>query len=282
MKWKLFALSLFLGSAAGAHVSSISAGTGSAGIAAIEPLDTPFTNPAALAYQRGYFFGSGVAHLSSEELGDQEVFSLALTDNMADTVVPASLGFLSTKRKKGEETWDRQDFRLAFGNLIYRRSALGFGLSYRTSRSDDTSVDQYNLHLGSIFAITKAFSVALVMENLFGAPSNLVDEEKLRPFMGLGLSYNYRAFLRYKLDLISGNDNNWNQPTVALGIEYYLNRWMIARMGVARNNEFRYTLGSAGVGFKGPRFGIHYAFQNVQSASGTDPRHSVDLGIPIW
>ncbi len=261
-----------------AHVSSISAGTAESGRAAVETLDTPFLNPAALPYQQGYFFGTGASRFRSDTLGDIDLFSLSLTDNMPDTVVPTALGYVQTKYDLGKQPWERKDLRLGVGNFIYGRNALGLGFAYRSSRAANVNVQQYNVFTGAMFSLGKEFSLALVVENPINAPRDIPGNEVLNYSTALGLSYNYKTFLRLKFDVISDSP----KPTLAAGIENYWNRWLIVRFGYSKNSNLNQNITAAGVGFQGPRFSMHYAFENVQSEGGLDPRHSIDMAVPIW
>lgn len=265
-----------------ANVSSIAAATAGSGRASIEMADTPFLNPAALPYKPGYFFGSGLSRFRSEGLGDIDVFTVSATDNMPETVVPTTLGFASSKYLVGNVSWDRRDIRLAVANFFNKNHALGMGLSYRQSRSEGINAQQGNLFVGSLFSVTKELSVGAVFENFVPAPKGIPDQEKLMPSIGLAAGYNYRTFLRLKLDLLSASNNSWDKPVLATGFEFYWNKWLIGRMGYSRNNELGHNLYSVGAGFAGPVFGIHYALQTHESTQGWDQRHSIDLGIPVW
>lgn len=265
-----------------AYVSSVSAATGSAGRAAIETLDAPYLNPAALAYNQGYFFGTGYSRFRSDGLGDADTYAIAVTDNMKDTVMPTTLAYIDTKYKDGTQNWDRRDLRLGMGRFVYKRHALGMGIDYRNSRSELNGFQQTNLYFGGILASYKELTLALTLDNVLAPPSSIPNQERLNPATALGLSYNYRTFMRAKLDLITEGNNSWGRPTVAGGVESYFNQWLIVRIGYSQNFELNQSIASAGLGFGGPKFGIHYAFQNVQSPMGLDPRHSVDLAVPIW
>jgi hypothetical protein len=64
------------------------------------------------------------------------------------------------------------------------------------------------------------------------------------------------------------------------GLETYLNKFMITRIGFQNDNKNSRELLTAGLGFKGPRFAINYGYQgNILISS--DYRHSVDLEIPF-
>lgn len=278
MREIVFALALMIGLQAAAHVSSVSAATAESGRAAVESLDTPFLNPAAIPYSTGYFFGTGGSRFRSDGLGDIDLFSVSLTDNMSDTVIPTSLGYVQTKYQVNRSDWERKDIRLSVGNFVYGRQALGLGLAYRSSRAANVNAQQYNLFLGGMLSIGRALSIGVVIENLVAPPRDVPANEILNYSTALAMSYNYKTFLRAKLDIVSDSP----KPTVAAGLENYWNRWLIVRIGYSKNFNLNQNIMAAGAGFSGPKFGIHYAFQNVQSPAGLDPRHSVDLAVPLW
>lgn len=277
---------LFLISAAtsvsNAHVSAVSAGTASAGRAAIESYDIPFLNPAGIAYSRGYNFSTGFSRLQVPKGIDQEEWAVLLSDNMDDTVVPTAFAYVQKKDLNPASTWSQRDMRLSVGNIFYGDHALGFGLVYRDDKTPAKSSQQLSMTLGGLFSLTKELGFAVVLENIAPLMASDTAREKLKPLTALGLSYNASRHNRIRLDLTSASDNSFGRPTVAGGVENYLNQWMIFRIGAARNMELEQTTYSAGLGFAGPRFGIHYAFQNVATNLGQDHRHSIDLGMPIW
>lgn len=265
-----------------AHVSSISAATATAGRAAIESLDVPYQNPAGIAFAKGYNFATGVSHYTSEFGADQEELAFLLSDNTSETVVPTSLAYLQTKENGGRSDWEQKDVRLALGNFVGPRRALGVGLTYRHEREAGDSSQQAALSVGTIFGLSQNLGVAIVADNLVPLSVANGAREKLSPLTSVGLSYNFGRFLRTRLDITTERNNSLNRPLIAAGVENYWNRWLIFRLGAARDAELEQNLFSTGLGFDGPKFGIHYAFQSVESRVGRDQRHSVDLAFLLW
>lgn len=278
----LASVSLAATFSAQAHVSSISAATASAGRAAIESLDVPYQNPAGIAFAKGYNFATGMARYNSAAGLDQEALAFLLSDNTPDTIVPTSLAYLQTKDHNAFSDWEQKDVRLALGNFIGPRRALGIGLTYRHERDGGVSTQQAALSVGSIFGLSPNLGVALVVDNLVPLAQAPGARERLSPLTSAGLSYNFGKFLRTRLDVTTERNNSLNRPLIAAGVENYWNRWLIFRLGAARDNELEQNIFSTGLGFDGPRFGIHYAFQAVEAPTGQDQRHSVDLAFLLW
>lgn len=283
-KFKILAASflLVLTANAEAHVSAISAATANAGRAAIESLDVPFQNPAGIAFAKGYSFATGLSRFSSEAGVDQEELAVLLSDNTPDSVVPTSLAYLQKKDQIPGSDWEQKDVRLSLGNFIGPRRAVGFGLNYRQERANSITSQQASLTVGSIFGVSQNLGVAFVVDNLLPIVNAPEARERLSPLTSLGMSYNMGKFLRARMDLTTQRNNSLNKPILAAGLENYWNRWLIFRIGAARDAELEQTTLSTGLGFDGPRFGIHYAFQSVEAPLGRDQRHSVDLALTLW
>lgn len=275
---------LLFGNLSQAYVSALSRGTAGSGRAALEPNDIPYLNPAVIAFTPGYLLATGFSHVSRSEqrLPDQDEFSVQLSDNMPDTVVPSALAYSQKKDLATEINWTQREIRLALGNVLYGRSALGVGINYRQERDVVASHQGAALTMGALFGLNDRLGLAIVAENLLP----FLDEDGLRerfsPLTGLGASYNFSRTLRGRLDLTSESNNSWARPTVAMGIENFWNRWLLFQLGAARNGEKKENTWSSGLGFRGPKFGIHYAFQSVSGQNYADARHSVDLALPLW
>ncbi|MCE3010709.1 MAG: hypothetical protein LW875_08855 [Proteobacteria bacterium] len=261
-----------------AYVGSVSAGTANSGLASVEASDTPFMNPAAVAHLSGYYFSTGYASLPS---GDRQ-FSLSLSDNMKQTVIPTSLSYVQTSQDdiNGVKN-SSQAFRLSFGNFISSSVAFGLGVNHQQDRFLSKSYNQTNLGLATMWTPTSTIGFALFANNLLAPSKSNPEEIQQKGETILGASYNYRRFLRAKVDLATDSKNTMSKPALAAGIEYYMNRWVVARLGAAQVNETKSNLYAAGFGFVLPRFGLHYAYQNSPQIEEST-RHSVDLAIPIW
>lgn len=272
---------LSFGTSAKAYVGSVSAATGDAGRAAIEASETPFMNPAAIAFLKGYYFTASYGAASQGETGTQDL-ALSITENMKDTVVPTSLSYSQTHFDDGVgNKVNSRDFRLSLGNFIGKNTALGLGIRHKNDVLPDDRYAQTNVDLGGLWAPTSSFGVAAVFETLMPPQSNVPEAFRLNQTMAFAGTYNYKKFMRIKADIVSQTNNSFNKPTLGAGMESYLNKWMILRWGLAKNNELDANLYTAGLGWVLPRFGLHYAYQNSPQDE-TLTRHSVDLAIPVW
>ena len=274
------------GSVSSAYVGSVSAATGQAGLAAVEASESPFSNPAALAFLTGYYFSAGFGAGHQGSLTNSQDLAVSVTDHMRDTVVPTSLSYAQTAVKPGDnaltqdEIWKRQ-FKLSFGNFYTETLAFGFAIQHENDKLSVQSYSQTNFQFGGLWSVNKNLGFALVVDNLMQPNQDIPETLRQQQTIAIGGAYNYKRFARFKLDINSNPNNTLRSPSFGGGVESYMNKWLILRMGAQRNNDLNSNLYTIGAGFVGPKFGLHYAYQNSpQDESLT--RHSVDLAIPIW
>ena len=276
-------LTLFISLSSQAYVGSVSAATGESGRAAVEASETPFGNPATLAFITGYYFsaGFGAAHQSAN--GNSQDLAVSLMDNMKDTVIPTSLAYVqSSSRPEGlSEDVLVRSFKLSFGNFVRSGISFGLGINHDDTRLPGDRYAQTNVQSGFLWSPNRDFGFALTFDNMLKPSDSVPEAYRQQQKIGFGGSYNFKQFMRLKADIVSASKNTAGKPTFGAGMERYLNSWFILRWGLARNNELDANLYTAGLGFIGPKFGFHYAYENSpQNESLT--RHSVDLAVPIW
>lgn len=273
----------FVSISAKAYVGSVSSATGEAGRAAVEASETPYGNPASLAFLSGYYFSAGFGAAKNRANGSAQDLAVSLTDNMRDTVLPTSLSYIQNTDRPdslSEEVLSRQ-FKLSFGNFLSPGFAFGLAINHQDDRLMETRFAQTNLQSGFLWAPNRDFGAALVFDNILPAAQNVPTAFQLKKTIALGASYNFKRFVRLKGDLISAENNTFTKPTLAFGMESYMNRWLILRWGLQRKNLEEANLYTAGLGFIGPKFGLHYAYLSSPQNESLS-RHSVDLAVPIW
>ena len=120
----------------------------------------------------------------------------------------------------------------------------------------------------------------MVANKVASSTTDLDESLQKQQTIGLGAQYTYLSFIRFRFDIESGPKNKTDRLVYMGGIETYMNDWMILRLGYQNNNVVSKNYTTAGLGFAGPQFGLHYAYiSNV--ANNRDDQHSIDLGIPF-
>ena len=285
-----FVLLFFLSNSSQARIEgAVTSATAGSGVAAVDPVDSANLNPAALAFTRGYVFTSSMTSSKTGSDLTNNGYLLALVDNLPETVVPTAFAFTqSTDKFQGEIYHSERDFRLSSGNSINNQWAYGLGVNYKTDeyktdkRPDITkTATQINLHTGVMWTPTKQTGLGLVFRNFVGPDNSVPDAYRLNPETVFGYNYNYKKFLRLKADIGTTGANSFGRPKLGTGMEMYMNRWLVMRMGAGRNMLENSNAYGVGVGFLGPKFALNYAFSNDNKDESL-ARHTVDLAVPIW
>lgn len=264
-----------------AYLGAASSATAGAGRAATDTTDASFLNPASLAFVKGYIFSAGYSSASDHASSRGQEFALAVSDNLRETVVPTSLSFVQSKEDPLSSAQTTRDFKLNVGNFYQRNLALGIGIRFKDDETPYDRTTQGNLNLGALYTFGENWGFGALFENVLGSKNTVSPGLRLIPQTSFGISYIYQRFLRTRLDLISATNNSFDRPSIAAGLESYMNRWVIMRMGVQRQNETNSYIYSAGLGFSGPKIGVHYAYMS-NPESDSFSRHTVDLSLPIW
>lgn len=279
----IFSMVALVSLTANAYVGSVSSATAQTGRAAVEATESPFGNPASLPFLTGYYFTAGTGAARQTNTGQVQDLAVSLTDNMKETVVPTSFSYAqSSQQPEGfsDDVFGRS-FKLSFGNFLRPGVSFGLGINHENTKFPQTTYSQTNLQTGFLWAPNKDLGMALTFDNMLTPSTEVPEAYRLKQTIGFGSSYNFKKFVRLKGDIVTASNNDFGRPTLAVGLENYVNRWMILRWGLQRNNELAANLYTAGMGFIGPKFGLHYAYENSpQNESLT--RHSVDLALPIW
>jgi hypothetical protein len=255
-----------IASAASAQVysSSISAASGGTGRAAVEAGDATFLNPATLVHLRGNYLYSSFS---------QDDLVVVLSDNSQESLLPASFGYVQKKSVVTQGELVQQDLALSLAEFVVDKWSVGVTAHYLEQKLLNSSYRQTNADLGLIFTPQPHIGLALVVYNVFGENKDIPENFRSKTTVGGGFNYIYRSMVRFRLDATSDS-------LVMGGVETYVNKFLITRLGYQGDLDDHRELITAGLGFKGPKFGLNYAYQGNSQISG-DYRHSVDLEIPF-
>lgn len=259
------------------YIGAVTTGTAGAGRAAVEATEAPTLNPATISFMRGYFFASTYASFQ-----DAQQASVSFVDNLPDTVMPAALSYsqINSNVVVGQDLIT-QDLRLAVGNFMSEATSVGVGFHQKVDSLFATKYTQLNMQIGTLWTINPELGLAMVFDNIINQDTKVPNEYRLNPATSIGINYNYRKFMRIKLDIETAKNNSLDLPSVSTGIETYWNRWFIVRMGAHKDMESNVDQFGFGFGFVGPKFALHYGYLSSPQQEKLT-RHAVDLAIPIW
>ncbi|MFZ3231819.1 MAG: hypothetical protein WA160_16555 [Pseudobdellovibrio sp.] len=250
---------------------SVSMATGGAGRGTVETSDGVILNPAIVAQLPTKYISFNYS---------QEQTELSISDNGREALFPAALAFIR-KEKDNLQTQDmalavayspskKLSFGLSAAMVEYNLETAGAEVKYRQTVAD----------LGMTYSFAKNFAFGIVSYKLASSKTDLSTVLQKQKTVGFGMNYTYQNFVRFRFDTESAPDNRTERLVYMGGIETFMNDWVVIRFGYQNNNVLSKNFTTAGLGFSGPQFGIHYAYLS-NPADHDDDRHSVDLGIPF-
>lgn len=261
-------------------IGSVSAATGSAGIATVEAGDSAFLNPATLVHLKGYQITTSFKN-SSDQTGQQLSQSLiTITDNGYDAIVPASLAAIHrTFTYNGVEV-KAKGVKVALSNFLAPQISMGLSISHWQSEMLEQRYDNSNADFGLLFTPNAEIGLGLVGYNLIPTAKTTPNRQIEEPGWGLGANYIYQGFIRVRLDLLSGPQEAPAKYTYQGGFESFLSDWFVVRLGAQRDDFIGKNRITGGLGFNGPKFQINYAYQ-MSPQDDSLSAHGVDLVIPF-
>lgn len=272
IKILLSILSLAASFSAHAVVGAVSTATGGTGRGAIEPTDGVLVNPATLSdFPRKHF---------SVSYSDND-WALVVADNGKDAYFPAALVF----RRSDMNSVETQQLGISFATPRWKLLTFGGTLSVYdyTHKLGPALEEKYKhgvLDLAMTLAITKDFGFGFVAKKVAAGMADLPEPLQVQKTISLGMSYTYQSFARLRFDVESAPDNNTEKLVYMAGLENFLNDWLVFRLGFQNNNVVVKDYFSAGLGFAGPQFGLHYAYV-ADIKDKKDSKHVIDLTVPF-
>lgn len=273
----LFSVSvLFISNAFSAQIpntsGAVSSANGGAGVAVVDLTDGAFLNPAVIPL------------FPRKELSvsySSERFSANIVDNGADALFPAAIGY----EKYSNDAFKSNVYHLmvayAYESVVGNVSfGADFNLNDMKLTGNDESYKQTRATAGFLWQPSKAFSFGLVHKNIALNDTDLPDSIDHVAITTAGLAYVYQSFAQLRFDMESVEKQPSDRYIYKIGLETYINDWIITRFGYRNDNILSMNFSTLGVGFAGPQFQLHYAYQS-EAKSTVDPLHIIDLSVPF-
>ena len=249
------------------NTGAVSSATGGAGAGVLEEVDGTYLNPASIALFQKKSFAASFSKYHT---------NIHMSDNGRDAFFPAALAYT----KSDENQIQTQSYHLVIAYAVLPNLSLGTDISLREIKLE-TMTDKFRQTVVSpaiCYLISEAFSAGLVWKNRALADTDLVDILDQNSTVVFGLGYVYDKFAKFRGDIETAEHEKTDKMIYKFGIETYLNDWIITRIGYQNDNAHSLNFFTAGVGFAGPQFGLHYAYQS-EARNIRDPLHTIDLNI---
>lgn len=269
-------------------VTTSTAGTGRG---SAEGTGSFFLNPATLNYLKGYQLNTTYNTAIGKTNNTFRDFQVYAFDNTKDTVFPAALSFreqqifFDEKPKVTKVKWN--EMNIVVSHTVLPRVSLGGSLNYRNffpppgaiDRDQTPTLTQWNGTIGVLLAPAENIGLGLVLENPFGEKTAVPEAYRYLTKTSLGASYILSRTVKLKSDFSTARNNSWTKPTASIGLETFLNSWIVWRLGAGKDFDQQVQTYAAGIGFQGPKFGLHYGFEKSDVIF---ERHAIDLSMPLW
>lgn len=252
---------------------AVSAGLGNAGVGTLEVTDGIINNPAMISAYPTEHLGIMTTD------GQQQIF---FADNGKDAMFPAALGY-SQQKFLGDI--EQKNFHLTLGyGMPVQKKVVYFGVDfqYRQWKLNqlEENYPQTVANLGVYFPVQPSVSFGAAMEDVPLTDTKLADsmDKAMRTFVGLSLGE--ETFARLRFDVGTTNNQNNSNMIFRGGLQTAVNDWILTSIGYENDNVIGSKTITVGVGFKGPQFGLYYAYQN-EANDLFEARHVVDLSVPF-
>lgn len=281
--------------AASSSYGAISGGLAGSGLSSNDAGESYILNPGAIAHLRGAAITFGTSQFQSTpniENGSTVTHDgshLSLNENSPDSVIATSI-FVSKSRSREKKsaatsTLSYNDAWLTFGNFVMPNLSAGLNYHFRDTQDPLKTYQEHNFGIGFLWTPLESLGVGFSFLNFNAAPKEIPTAYTLGSTSGIGLLYIYKEFLRIRLDYSKKDHEleSLSYTETALGLETTISEWIYSRVGVAQQKSESNVIHqkqSFGLGFAGPRFGIHYAFQQYQQAL-KGKEHNLDFIIPF-
>ena len=251
------------------NTGAVSGSTGGAGVGSMEDVDGVYLNPASIALFPKKSFAASFSKVHT---------NIHMTDNGRDALFPASLSYT----KSDENGLQNQSYNLVIAYPLSASFALGSEISLRELKVDviDEKYRQTLISPAVFYQILDSVSMGLVWKNKELSDTDLTDVLDKTSTVAVGFAYLYEKFAKVRFDVETAENEKTNKMIYKFGLETFVNDWIVTRFGYQNDNAHSLNFFPAAVGFVGPQFGLHYAYQS-EARNIRDPLHTIDLNIPF-
>lgn len=243
-----------------------------------------FLNPAATGFLPPTLVVGAHGLLGeSARTGDEHTWGVVLADGSTDKWMPGAFSYIREKTESATGTLSRDhEFRLSIAKLAYPGFSVGFGAHYREHEiQGGANHFQANADFGVLWQPVPMFSLGFSAQNVLSTDAEIPENIRDTPTLGLGVSSNYNERLVARLDIVRPERQNPDRRIdVGAGLETIFSSGLSLRLGCNWKESAGQTLFGSGIGYRGPRLQVDYAYQTDARLDRED-RHLIDLWIPF-
>lgn len=273
-------------------IGAISGALAGAGRSSVDVGESYLLNPASVAHLRGAAILFGTASFrpgGTTKRPSYDGWHLSLNENNPDSMFGSSIYLSQTYANDlNNDFLDASQFNDAWftmGNFILPQLTVGLSYHFHESQTLFKGYQEHNVGIGFLWTPLENLGVGISFQNLRTPPKEVPANLALGTSGGIGILYFHKEYLRLRLDYSKKFHKlpSLTSTDIAFGLENFMTPWLLARIGISQQvteEKVQTQKFAFGLGFPGPRFGIHYGFQQFQMGQqGTE--HSVDFMIPF-
>ncbi|MAF90078.1 MAG: hypothetical protein VX583_12750 [Bdellovibrionota bacterium] len=251
----------------------VASSIGGAGVASNDAMEAAYFNPAAIANAQTNYLS---LHLVQEDRESTEYkdWGVYAVDAGRESFIKGGLAYQKEEFSSDSSRLSKSKWEIS--GAKYRKQGFAMGASFTKQVLRDLNLEtekvDYNLDLGFLYNKNDQWSFGALFENVFTGK-----DERQESLMTLGLVYRLGDRLRYLLDTnkVLSTNTQWNY---GFGLELKATDSAFWRLGYLGNKDESRNYYTGGFSWRGPRLGIHYAFQNAVSKTA-DSMHSLDFSL---
>lgn len=265
------------------YTPTVASGAGGAGRAAVDPGESVFLNPAALAHLQRYYVDGQAGWADQPLTGSEQVQAVAISDGSISNILPGALTYV---RRVGvlpnTTTTTEQDIQVSLAGFPLHGVAFGI-TGHRQSYQNSAGFSQSatNAHIGLVYNPALWLGLGLVAYDVLPTSDEMALTAGLVPRIALAGNMIFGETFRMRADLIRPQRfNDRGRTDVAVGLETFFRPDAVFRLGGLWKETADQTLFTAGLGYVGPRLSFDYSFQKDQRVTDSY-RHMFDLWLPL-
>lgn len=248
---------------------AVSSATGGAGVGVVDMVDGALLNSSTIGlFPRKQV---NISYSSSR-------FAAAIVDNGKEALFPAALAY----EQFSNDSFKSNNYHLIFAYVV--KSQFSFGADFHLNElrflTSDIIHKQTLVNLGATWVVDRAWTLGLTHREVALSDTDLPDSIDHVAVTTAGASYVYKTFAQVRFDIESVENQPSGRYIYKIGLETFVNDWIVTRFGYRNDNVSAMNFATAGLGFAGPQFGLHYAYQS-EANNTVDPLHVIDLSFPF-
>ncbi len=260
------------------YLGPISASTGGAGIAAIDPGESSKINPASLTHIKNYYVVLKYFNLPPAESSSSKrhsTYGIGVVDGGKSAKFPGAFNY----NYNSNSIITEHSYALSLAGQVARKVSIGLTAHYDKRKTQSKKIERKNFDFGILFTPVRRLGLGIVGYDILDLSDDGFNEFKR---LGTGLHAMAHRLLRLRLDYTFSLDSDFEYKSLNLGTESILGgdfRLRIGYQSLEINDDFEFF--TAGIGWDGPKLKFNYAVRLGIDGKNKDKGHYFDIWMNL-